>query len=81
MGFGKGFGFGYGRGRGYGYGRGVGNGRGEFSGYSCVKFIFFGFNVLFWVNNIMFIIFVQFILQSSVQFLDDRCYLLACEHI
>ena len=46
MGFGKGFGFG----RGYGYGRGFGAGRGAgVSGFSCIKFLFFGFNVLFWV--------------------------------
>lgn len=48
-GFGQGFGQGFGRGRGYGYGRGIGAGRGEFSGFSCVKFIFFGFNVIFWL--------------------------------
>ena len=45
MGFGRGFGFG----RGYGYGRGIGAGRGGVSGFSCIKFFFFGFNVLFWV--------------------------------
>lgn len=52
MGFGQGFGQGYGRGHGYGYGRGIGAGRGEFSGFSCIKFIFFGFNVIFWVSFI-----------------------------
>lgn len=36
---------GYGR----GYGRGKGNGSGRFSGYTCVKFLFFGFNALFWL--------------------------------
>ena len=50
MGRGAGIGFGRGRGRGYGYGRGIGAGRGDFSGYCCVKFIFFGFNVIFWVS-------------------------------
>lgn len=49
MGIGKGIGYGYGSGKGYGYGRGIGSGRGEFSGYSCVKFVFFGFNVIFWL--------------------------------
>lgn len=49
MGFGSGFGRGFGRGHGYGYGRGFGGGRGGFSGFSCVKFIFFGFNVIFWL--------------------------------
>jgi len=53
MGFGKasgrGSGSGSGRGHGYGYGRGFGQGKGGFSGYSCVKFVFFGFNVFFWL--------------------------------
>jgi tetraspanin-4 len=53
MGFGSGRGFGFGRGRGYGYGRGIGEGKGEgkggISGFSCVKFVFFAFNVLFWL--------------------------------
>ena len=52
---------GYGRGRGYGYGRGFGEGYGQgsgrFSGYNCVKFVFFAFNVLFWVskNQLLFL--------------------------
>jgi len=50
MGLGRGFGRGLGRGWGYGYGRGFGLGSGAFSGYSCVKFVFFGFNVIFWVS-------------------------------
>jgi len=41
---------GFGQGWGFGYGRGFGQGGGAFSGYSCVKFIFFGFNVIFWVS-------------------------------
>lgn len=45
-----GFGSGFGMGRGYGYGRGFGGGRGGVSGFSCIKFLFFGFNVLFWVR-------------------------------
>lgn len=44
-----GFGSGFGMGRGYGYGRGFGGGRGGVSGFSCIKFLFFGFNVLFWL--------------------------------
>ena len=47
MGFGRGLGLGWG----YGYGRGLGQGSGAFSGYSCVKFVFFGFNVIFWVSH------------------------------
>ena len=54
MGFGTGRGKGYGLGvgRGYGRGRGLGYGRGSgrFSGYTCVKFFFFAFNVVFWVS-------------------------------
>jgi hypothetical protein len=42
---GAGYGLGYGRGSGYGYGHGMGNGK----GYSCVKIVFFGFNVVFWL--------------------------------
>jgi tetraspanin-4 len=49
MGLGDGRGVGSGRGYGYGYGRGFGHGKGEFSGYSCVKIVFFGFNVIFWL--------------------------------
>jgi len=60
MGFGRGFGQGLGRGWGYGYGRGFGEGGGAFSGYSCVKFVFFGFNVIFWVSD-YYAIFVLFL--------------------
>jgi len=48
MGLGRGRGFGYGRGRGIGSGRG----KGAFSGYTCVKFTFFIFNVVFWVSRL-----------------------------
>jgi len=41
---------GLGRGRGFGLGRGIGTGKGAFSGYTCVKFAFFAFNVIFWVS-------------------------------
>ncbi len=51
MGFGFGLGRGYGKGYGRGYGRGRGYGSGGFSGYTCVKFVFFIFNVLFWVSS------------------------------
>jgi len=49
MGFGRGRGFGLGRGYGIGIGRGHGLGKGTFSSYSCVKFVFFAFNVIFWL--------------------------------
>lgn len=49
MGFGQGFGYGLGRGYGYGIGFGGGNGKGGFSSYSCVKCVFFAFNVIFWL--------------------------------
>ena len=52
MGFGQGFGYGLGRGHGYGIGFGVGNGKGGFSSYSCVKCVFFAFNVIFWVSKL-----------------------------
>jgi len=55
MGLGDGFGLGLGRGRGLGYGRGFGKGKGGFSGYSCVKFVFFGFNVFFWVRFFIYL--------------------------
>ena len=46
---------GYGRASGGAAGRGVGRGRGRgkgaFSGYTCVKFLFFAFNVIFWVSR------------------------------
>lgn len=32
-----------------GSGRGQGRGKGAFSGYSCVKYMFFAFNVIFWL--------------------------------
>ena len=41
---------GYGHGYGHGRGRGRGYGKGMFSGYTCVKFVFFAFNALFWVS-------------------------------
>lgn len=44
-----GLGRGRGLGRGHGYGQGSGYGKGAFSGYSCVKIVFFGFNVIFWL--------------------------------
>jgi predicted lysophospholipase L1 biosynthesis ABC-type transport system permease subunit len=46
MGLGQGRGYGFGR----GYGYGIGRGKGAFSSYACVKFIFFAFNVIFWVS-------------------------------
>ena len=65
MGFGNGRGFGFGRGRGYGYGRGIGEGKGEgkggISGFSCVKFVFFAFNVLFWVSDYFLVVVYMFI--------------------
>lgn len=36
-------------GLGLGRGRGRGRGKGGFSGFSCIKFFFFGFNVIFWL--------------------------------
>jgi len=46
MGVGRGRGFGFGHGGGQGYGAG----KGALSGFSCVKFAFFTFNVIFWVS-------------------------------
>ena len=51
MGYGKGRGFGFGCGIGLGSGHGQGLGKGTFSSYSCVKFVFFAFNVIFWVSK------------------------------
>jgi len=72
MGLGQGRGFGFGRGR----GRGRGRGKGAFSGYSCVKFAFFAFNVVFWVRCIsnvsvvhcrVFVIKLETVKQVEVQ--------------
>jgi len=65
MGFGRGFGRGLGRGWGYGYGRGFGDGSGAFSGYSCVKFVFFGFNVIFWVSHNVHNIYLHFVTATT----------------
>ena len=66
MGLGSGFGRGRGCGWGYGYGRGFGQGSGAFSGYSCVKFIFFGFNVIFWVSHLRIISVYVTVIYSDV---------------
>ena len=49
-----GYGRGYGRGFGHGYGRGRGGAK-AISGYTCLKFVFFAFNVLFWVSSSGFV--------------------------
>jgi len=60
---------GLGRGRGFGFGRGRGRGGGEGKGYSCVKFAFFAFNVIFWVSLIQFQFSIYYI-QSEIHCSD-----------
>ena len=64
MGYGSGIGRGgIGRGYGYGAGRAIGQGSGRFSGFSCVKFSFFIFNVVFWVSDTIYCFLFDYIFQ------------------